>query len=691
MQTEKHHRIKFTLIFILLAVCACTFVYRLLKLQIVNAESYTTRSEKQSKSISVDYTIIPPRGSIYDRYGRLLNTNTTTQRASFAWEMIPPSELNDVALATALLWEEYDCAYNDALPISRVEPFVFTFAETADTSRETRELNFKNRYELPADATPYDVIAYFVERYEIDDALSLADQRRVIAMRYGMEQNYFGKGQPYAFSNEVTMPIVTRVRERLDIYRGIFFDYVPTRVYNTTTEAAHIIGHVGTAYKEDVERNPDRGYRIGDQMGRSGMEAAMEGVLRGTVGEVTRVYDENGVLQQTIEKTPWKAGRDVILTIDMELQAVLQDSLDRIIPKIRTLKDGEEASAGAAVLIDVNTFELLAMVNNPTFDVTQYNKQFAELQNDPLKPLFNRAIAGTYAPGSTFKSLTAIASLEEGIIDTTYRFNDTGRYTFYEDYQPVCWYYSDFKVGHGWQNVTQALENSCNCFFYEMGRILGINTIDRYAKLFGLGEYTGIELSGESRGILASPEFRKERGDIWYPGDTLQAAIGQSDHVFTPLQIACYIATMANGGTRYKAHLVRGIADSSGASPIEYTQPEILNDTNMTAAMVQVVKDGMRSASETGTASSTLSNYKYPVASKTGTASVSKGAANAVFVAFTPIDNPEVAFAGVVEHGGHGSYLAEMAAEIFTAYYERKATGTDEAYNTVSHKPLSGE
>ncbi len=679
---ERKYKIRFMLLYVVIAMCALAIVYRLMDLQIVQREVYAEKAV--SKTTSVNFSIIPPRGGLYDRYGRPLNTNKIGNKVSFVQELIGEKELNGVILEMTRLFDAQSAKYNDSFPITTTEPFAFTYADSAESSANTRIIKFMQQHKLEEDSSVSDVIDYFAEKYEVDAELLPMEKRAIIGVRYEMEQNYFGKGQPFVFANDVDMAVITNIREQGKLFKGISIETVPSRVYNQTTLASHIIGHVGSAYKEDVERLGES-YRIGDIIGRSGMEYAMEDTLRGTVGEITRIYNADGTPAETIQNKAWEPGNNVVLTIDSYLQERLNKSIENIIPKIRTMKDGEQADAGAAVLLDVNTFEVLAMTSYPSYDISLYNKNFGEMINDPLKPMFNRALQGEYPPGSVFKPLTAAAALSEGTVDSSFTVNDTGVYRFYADagYEPVCWIYGDYRRGHGVVNVIGAVEHSCNYYFYDVGRQLGIDKLSQYAARFGLGSRTGIELSGESKGLLAGKESREAMGKKWYPGDTIQAAIGQSDHLYTPLQLACYISTLANGGTRYNAHLVKGVIKSDYSSPMQETIPVVQDAIVIKQQDIENIKEGMYRASKTGTASAILSKFPYPVASKTGTASVSEGAANAVFVAFTPVDKPEVAIAIVVEHGGHGSYAAEVARDMFDAYYNRKATDELQPFDTI--------
>lgn len=307
--------------------------------------------------------------------------------------------------------------------------------------------------------------------------------------------------------------------------------------------------------------------------------------------------------------------------------------------------------------------------------MSEWNK----LINDPNRPMFNRAIAGVYPPGSTFKILTAIAGLQEGVIKPTEKILDTGRYMYYakSGFMPACWIWNRYHRTHGWVDVVNALKVSCNVFFYETGRRLGIDRIDKYANLFGLGSKTNIQLDGESNGILANEENKKKIfNQPWYPGDTVLAAIGQSINAFTPVQMASFIATVANGGTRYQVNLIDRIVDANG-KVVYKSKPKVLSRVNMLPATKQAVFEGMKSVTseEGGTATQAFKGLPFIVAGKTGTSQYSYSSdAHSWFVGFAPYDDPQIAFAIVLENGGHGLYPAYVARDIIDSYFNLQNT-----------------
>jgi penicillin-binding protein 2 len=322
------------------------------------------------------------------------------------------------------------------------------------------------------------------------------------------------------------------------------------------------------------------------------------------------------------------------------------------------------------VAIDVHSGAILAAATFPSYTQDEYETDYAKLATDETKPLFNRAFFGTYARGSTFKMATGIAALEENAVGLNEYIRDTGIYTKYApSYSPRCWVYTDYGHGHGLQNVVAALKNSCNYYFYEVADRMGIELLNKYCRKLELGVKTGVEI-GESAGILAGPDYRASIDEQWFPGDTLQAAIGQSDNLFTPLQLANYVATIVNGGTRYKTHLVKGIYDATTGLCVQEEQIEIMDNLKMDEDNYHAIMQGMLECATTGTAAGVFGpNYEITAGAKTGTASVPQGTANGVFVAFAPYNDPQIAVCVVVEHGAHGNYVGSVARDIFDAYF----------------------
>jgi penicillin-binding protein 2 len=376
---------------------------------------------------------------------------------------------------------------------------------------------------------------------------------------------------------------------------------------------------------------------------------------------------EGKTVSETVITAP-QPGNNVFLTLDIKLQEAVEDALSRY------LAGQEENEGAAAVAIDVSSGDVLAAASYPTYDLADFNTEYSSLLQDPLRPMFNRAFQGTYAPGSTFKMVTAVAGLEEGVITPETKILDTGKFTAYEDYQPMCWLYRQYGRTHGRINVSKALEVSCNVFFYTVAYQLGIDKLNQYTTMFGLGRSTGIELP-EYTGVMAGPAFSASRGLTWWGGNTLAAAIGQSDNQFTPLQLANYVATLVNGGTHYSAHLLKRVTTYDFREEVAEYTPQVMDTISLKDSTIEAVKEGMLAVTQQGG-----STYKYfkdldvKVGAKTGSAQVSVSAiSNAVFVCFAPYDNPQIALALVVEKGGTGAELGALASEILKYYFSAES------------------
>ena len=468
--------------------------------------------------------------------------------------------------------------------------------------------------------------------------------------------------------------------------------------------AAHVIGYTGKIKEEEYKANKDD-YDIDDIIGKTGIEYVFEKYLKGTDGEKQKEMAVDGTITGEYVSKNAIAGSDVVLTIDSNLQKTTEESLENCINKIKNggFSQRYDAQGGAAVVINVNTGEVLATASYPTYEPQWFvggisQENWAYLRDDTRHPQLNKAIQSTYAPGSTFKMVTAIAGLETGVITTKEKINDTGIYKKYNS-EWKCWYYTSYHRGHGYQNVTQALQHSCNYFFYETGDRMGIDNLSKYALHFGLGNKTGIELPNEKSGAAASKEtYAKIRnGATMGPGDTLNASIGQGDNNFTPMQIAKYISSIANSGTVVNPTIIKSVLNSDGT---EVSKDEIRKYTNEKLGIVdtddgitisdesiEVAKEGMRmAASEAGgTAYNIFKNFNIEVAGKTGSAEAGKDSngkdlVNAWFVCFAPFDNPEVAVVVMIENGGHGNYAAEVARDVLIQYFGmNESTEVDES------------
>ena len=668
---------RYYIVSVIVVLLTCVIFAKLFNLQVVNGVTYRQQSERRLlKSHSVTAT----RGEITDRYGRPLVTSRMGFDLIAYKEYIEDKNLNQLILDTIKILDEYDVSYYDTLPISEIGEFIF------DSPDYSAEAEFKEDNEFDSSMTAKEILDELIKRYEIDSKYTAAEKRKIAGVRFEMELRTFNTSTPYTIASDVPMEVVSYIREQSSKFTGIDVSVEPIRVNVNGTIASHILGRVGRIYKEEYDVLKSKGYGMNDILGKDGIEKIMEYYLKGTDGVQSVEQSIDGRTMKILESQEPVPGNNVILTLDLELQKIAEESLAETISNMSTNSESLGANAGAVVVVDVNSGEILAISSYPTFNQNTFNEDYKSLLENQAKPMWNRAISGTYAPGSTFKMLTAVAALESGVTTTGEIIKDLGVYRYYEssNYTPKCWIFTDTGRTHGNQNVVQAIENSCSYYFYEVGRRMGIDTLADYGKKFGLGEYTGIELSGEAKGIFASRAYREKINSVWYPGDTLQASIGQSDHLFTPIQLANYVATLANGGTRYKLHLIKEVKSGADSKTIMKNEPEIVEKIDISNEHYKAIMEGMKAVSETGTASNVFAGYPIQVGGKTGTASVSSGTANALFVAVAPLDDPQIAIAIVVEHGGHGNYVAPIAKNIISYYMQLDST-TD---NPVSQNTL---
>ena len=621
------------------------------------------------------------RGDIYDRNGVLLVTDRTLRDLSFTYEAIPDTskEFNvTIAQTVEAMKRTETVGTRTEFPIDGTYPSYRYFAEAVDPESPyyMGMQTVLSSLGLPKDAACDTLIDAIVQKYSLKKSgLTDAEIDTVIRVRYDMIRKGFGVYTPYVLAEDVSDRLITYIEE-LDI-RGAVFTARSERVYLYPGYASHILGEVGKIPESQLEYYTSLGYPMDAVVGISGCEAAYEEYLHGIDGALTKEYDENGRLLNYYYETIPTAGQDVYLTIDIEVQIRAEDALRENIQSIASsggATSGADADAGAVVAIDPDDFSIVAIASYPTYDLSTYGVSYGDLVLDETKPLLNRALNGIYEPGSTFKIGVALAALEESVITPATTINDTGIYTYYPGYHPRCWIYTDTGHGHGAITVTKAIEVSCNYFFYEVGRLLGIDRITQYMHSLGLGCHTGIELPAET-GILASPAYRDENGETpWTSGDTLQAAIGQSNNLFSPLQMACYFATVFNGGTRYSAHLLSSVkAFYTGETVTEYTG-SVESTIDFSDETYDTLLKGI---TDVVTASGTLSRHfkdlkaaGVTIGGKTGTAQVSSGSSdNALFAAYAEQNGKKLVSVCVIEHGASGANAAYTVSELMEAYF----------------------
>ncbi len=669
---DKKQRVR--VLIIIAAVAAGIFFGRLFFLQIVQGEEYLERSTKR---ISRTVTVAAPRGEILDRFGRPLVTNRMSFSVVFDATTWDKSRREEVLSHLISLFRENGGEFTDTLPVSATAPFSYSFEKGDGSSAEKTVAEYLEDRKWPEDTTADGFIALLAERFSINASLEPSLLRSILGICYEMETQGFSKTLPYTFARDVNRELVTKIKEHSRSLPGVMIEVAPVREYRTKA-AAHLLGRVDIIYKEEYEELKDEGYRRTDLIGKDGIEKAFEKYLRGIDGSKTTETTASGKTTSVLYEDSPVLGKNCILTIDIKVQEAAEKALAEIVPKLRaegklnSRWGGGDSKGAALVAVDVKSGGLLACASYPTFDITTYTKNYKSLSTDPLLPLFNRAIGGIYPPGSTFKMVTSFAALDAGVVSTTEKIDTKGKYMYYApSTTPMCDIFRSYGKVHGKIDISEAIKVSCNYFFYETGRLAGIDLISDWAHRFGFGEKAGIEIPGESRGIVASREGRESKGKTWYPGETLSAAIGQSDTSVTPLQLANYIAQIANGGVRYAPHLLKSIKDPDTNETILETIPEVVSRLDIPAEHLEAVKKGMHMGAqeEGGTSYAVFRDYPISVAGKTGSAQA-PGGSHALYVAFAPVEDPEIAVAVIVENGGQGSRIPSVVRDVFDAYFE---------------------
>ncbi len=666
------------------ALCLCmllifgSLVYRLIQLQLIQGPNITAAL---NANVIREYDEIASRGEIMDRNGTVMVGNAlgfSVQLDYYEWDK---SRQNEVLLQLYETLQASGVGCLDVLPLTWEEPLAYTYSslESGDGRKLQRFVQAQGWGSVET-LTPVRLFGLLSSKYGVDNSLSLAQRRAIIGVRYYLEDKQFSNyNTPITVVEELDIQTVARISERQSDLPGVTIQVSDSREYHTTA-AAHLLGRVAIIGPEEYEELKEEGYGLNDTIGKDGMEKALESYLRGTDGvRAVEVDRQTGQVMAEYMVEDTQPGRNCYLTVDLALQERLEqalaDTLAAIKEKGENSKDGDGADVegGAAVVIDVDTGEILAMASWPTYSLEHFSAQFSANNSDPMRPFFNRAIMATYSPGSTFKMCTSLAALEEGIIEPDTKIYDEGVYKRYADvgYSPRCWIYRQYGRNHGNINVSQALKYSCNYFFYEMGYQLQPERLNKYATQLGLGQKTGVELSGEKAGNLAGPESRQANGgEKWYGADTLMAAIGQSDHLFTPLQLANYVATLVNGGTRYQPHLLKTVMDYTNTEVYEEVQPTVLNTVEISASSLAAIKEGMKGVvTEDGTASSYFAGFPIQVGGKTGSAQMVGHSATGVFVSFAPYDQPEIAVCVVGEYASSGGSLAPVAIAAYDQYF----------------------
>ena len=660
----------------ILLVLAVFVVYelRLVQWQVFQGDEFEQLSlSNRTDTIQIDAA----RGEILDRNGNVLTGNRTSYNIVYDALDMDYSARNATILQVLDLLESRDEEWRDRLPIVLAEDGTYQYTEDSDSEIAT----LQEFLELAEYATAEDCMTALARQYDCQ-GYSLEDARNVVSVRYSMTQDGFSRTNPYVIAEDVSAETVGVISEHAQEWPGIETRVSVTRYYGEDGSLApHVVGYTGAITAEQYDAAVENGtayssednlsgYKWTDTRGQSGLEAAFEEELRGSRGEETIYTDETGEVETTSVTTPPQEGNTVVTTIDSDLQRVANLSLAK---NIEGNTDAKDCTAGAVVVLDVEDFGVLACSSYPTFDMNQYrsdNEYVNLLAQDEEQPLFNRALQGVFVPGSVFKPVVALAALQEGVISAATSFNCPGYYEL-ADLTLNC------TCSTGMRNVYTGLAVSCNTFFCNVGYELGIDRLVPYAEYFGLGTTTGVELS-EATGTMSNrQEYREHWGTEWTDGVTPQAAIGQADNMFTPIQLAAMCATIANGGVRLQTHFLDKITDYTGETVIEEYQPVELYDAGISSDVLGVVQTGMQMVATQGTAADVFANYPVSIACKTGTAETSTPDENGnkptepnlSFICYAPADDPQIAIAVMMEYGNSGDYAKNVAKDILDQYF----------------------
>ena len=603
------------------------------------------------------------------------------------------AEMNRIICGIAEILAEDGVEWIDTLPITMEKPYEYLEARESDIVKLRKNIGLQHY------ATAEDCLTEMYKQYEIDNSYTEEQKRIIAGVRYEMVIRSFSLSNRYTYAEDIPMDTVVKLKEAAYTLEGMDIVEEAIRIYAAGDVAPHLIGTIGAINAEEYEEKRAEGYALNDIIGKAGIEKAMEDELRGDKG--TRTLElMSGVVVSDIVTQEAVPGNTVQLTLDAEYQRDVQEILENHILWLnnQTHKDkkGYEADAGAIVVLDAKTGALLAAATSPTYDINDYLTDYASVVNGENGPLTNRATHGIYRPGSTFKTITATAALNEGFLnggETCIVCNNV--YTYWDDYKPKCtgW--------HGRINVITAIEKSCNIFFYELGRLMGPDMLTEYANMYGLGVDLGLETGGYT-GRIANPDTIFELGQEWQAGLIVQVAIGQSETGVTPLQMAVQANTLANRGVRYKPYLVDSVHTYNMESLVKKTQPEIVGTIpDKTGQTFDLIIQGMEQAAD-------FMPYSYPKVSdyytpyllselpeqaaiKTGTPQMTTAEdTGSAFVGFYPADDPVIAFSGFVEHGEYSKF---MIRQIIEAYYDENYEPAKPAVNPLALTPeeiLSG-
>ncbi len=670
-------------------------------MQIVNGQEY--REDSDTK-LTRDAKIEAARGSILDRNGNVF----VSTEMQFSLEMYKSKtsdeQLNKSILIMTDILEEDGDSYVDTFPIS-IDPYEYHF----DSDESLKEWKKKNN--IPEAASPEEAFFLFRDKYNIKEN-EPKKIRQILAIRYAISTIGYSTTKSISISDRISRDSAVKLQEKSGSLTGVNITVEPTRIYHTGNLASHIIGYMGRIDDDDYNKLKERGdtheYDVDDKVGKYGIENVFEDYLRGEDGKKQIDMSVDGTVTGEYTAREAIGGSNIVLSLDANLQAITENALRENIQKIREGGFGHSypAEGGSAVVVDVKTGEILAMASCPDFEPglfyngisqSKYNEY---MDASSMKPLYNRSVQGLYPPGSIYKMVTAVGALETGAVDRYEKIDDNGEFHASDDpnvKNPACWLYNEFGYGHRKLNISQALQKSCNYYFFEASNRMGIEKLADFANYFGLGRKTGIELN-DAQGLVASPAATT---DVWSARYTCSACIGQSYNTFTPVQMAKYIAMIANGGHPIDLTIIRNIVNSNGTQVDRNEIREYVNkrlsknftdveDRNISEETLDAVHEGMRRVAEEegGTAYNIFKDFPIEIGGKTGSAELTNDKNSddviAWFAGFAPYDDPEIAIVVMVEKGGHGNYTAEVVRDIMQEYFGMNVEEIREDMSAIS-------
>lgn len=659
-------------------IAVCTFSVRLMRFQITDGASYRKQANKATVA---SISIAAPRGEILDRYGNVLATNNVSYSMILEYTTFSSSktgDMNSKIIKLTSIMSACNQQWIDTLPVNDSAPYAFVSKTSGDIATFRKQLvQLKLITAGEKDTVTADkAVELLKKRYKVASGYTQQQARTIVGVRYSMETEGFMQTAPYTFANNVGIDCVNRVMERS--IPGIEVSESYSRTYPDGTIAPHVIGNVGKMSDAQIKKYKSKGYSLNEYIGQSGLESVMQDQLRGTNGTETITINSTGTITGKEVTTAAKPGNNIVTTLDANLQRVLQQSLADTIAQVRSdangdIKLGSQCKAGAAVVENIKTGEILAMATCPTYDNNTFYSNYNAILNTPGSPLNNRAVMA-YRPGSSYKPCVAVSALMNNVVTKNDTIDCNGSYM---KYAPS--YVGKDDDVYGFISIVEAIGKSSNVFFDTLGDRLNLKNetlLEQTAKALGLGQPTGVELH-ESTGVISGPTEKKARGDGWYPADAVQSAIGQLDNLYTPLQLANYIGTICNGGKRMDLHVVKEVKSYDNTKTISSKNAKVASDLKIPSDVVDTVKEGMLHVTEgDGTAGVAFADYSLPVGGKTGTAQVhytvdgvGVEGYGGVFVCFAPYKDPQIAIAVSIENCQWGAQAAPVAKSALNYLY----------------------